>query len=302
MAPGRRARASTSASARSASSSSSKRTTCCDRARTRVLVVVGRSTVDERRRVGADRGEHRAELLARRVVADGGDERAGGAERGDVLGDVGGAAERVACARVRGPRGPAPRARCARRRRGGRRRASRRRRSTTRWRGAAASSASRRGGGARRGRCGHAWHGAKGSERPGGRSTRRDRQRPGSAAAGTALAPTRRAGRAARAPAPFHTASLPALARPPQRRRQANRRWASRTTSRSPGTRVRFVFARPFYAGDLVQQMDAIGVQSLGIVLLTGFFTGMVLALQSSRAAADVRRDAVHRHASSPPR
>jgi phospholipid/cholesterol/gamma-HCH transport system permease protein len=45
---------------------------------------------------------------------------------------------------------------------------------------------------------------------------------------------------------------------------------------------IRFIFARPFYAGDLVQQMDAIGVQSLGIVLLTGFFTGMVLALQSA--------------------
>jgi phospholipid/cholesterol/gamma-HCH transport system permease protein len=45
---------------------------------------------------------------------------------------------------------------------------------------------------------------------------------------------------------------------------------------------LRFVFSRPFYAGDLVQQMDVIGVQSLGIVLLTGFFTGMVLALQSS--------------------
>src|SRR5690348_3594054 len=45
---------------------------------------------------------------------------------------------------------------------------------------------------------------------------------------------------------------------------------------------LRFIFARPFYAGDLVQQMDAMGVQSLGIVLLTGFFTGMVLALQSS--------------------
>ena len=45
---------------------------------------------------------------------------------------------------------------------------------------------------------------------------------------------------------------------------------------------LRFIFARPFYAGDVVQQMDAIGVQSLGIVLLTGFFTGMVLALQSS--------------------
>ena len=45
---------------------------------------------------------------------------------------------------------------------------------------------------------------------------------------------------------------------------------------------IRFVVARPFYAGDVVQQMDAMGVQSLGIVLLTGFFTGMVLALQSS--------------------
>jgi phospholipid/cholesterol/gamma-HCH transport system permease protein len=44
----------------------------------------------------------------------------------------------------------------------------------------------------------------------------------------------------------------------------------------------RFAFARPFYWGDVVQQMDSIGVQSLGIVLLTGFFTGMVLALQSS--------------------
>jgi len=48
------------------------------------------------------------------------------------------------------------------------------------------------------------------------------------------------------------------------------------------GKSVGFVFARPFYRGDLVQQMDAIGVGSLGIVLLTGFFTGMVLALQSS--------------------
>jgi phospholipid/cholesterol/gamma-HCH transport system permease protein len=45
---------------------------------------------------------------------------------------------------------------------------------------------------------------------------------------------------------------------------------------------IRFIFARPFYGGDLIQQMDAIGVQSLGIVLITGFFTGMVLALQSS--------------------
>jgi phospholipid/cholesterol/gamma-HCH transport system permease protein len=45
---------------------------------------------------------------------------------------------------------------------------------------------------------------------------------------------------------------------------------------------TRFIAARPFYGGDVVHQMDAIGVQSLGIVFLTGFFTGMVLALQSS--------------------
>ena len=45
---------------------------------------------------------------------------------------------------------------------------------------------------------------------------------------------------------------------------------------------LRFIFARPFYTRDLISQMDEIGVKSLGIVLLTGFFTGMVLALQSS--------------------
>lgn len=44
----------------------------------------------------------------------------------------------------------------------------------------------------------------------------------------------------------------------------------------------RFIFARPFYREDMIQQMDAIGVESIGIVLLTGFFTGMVLALQSA--------------------
>ena len=48
------------------------------------------------------------------------------------------------------------------------------------------------------------------------------------------------------------------------------------------GKAIGFIFARPFYGADTVQQMDAIGVGSLGIVLLTGFFTGMVLALQSS--------------------
>jgi phospholipid/cholesterol/gamma-HCH transport system permease protein len=45
---------------------------------------------------------------------------------------------------------------------------------------------------------------------------------------------------------------------------------------------VRFAFARPFYWRDTVTQMDKIGVGAIPIVLLTGLFTGMVLALQSS--------------------
>ena len=40
-------------------------------------------------------------------------------------------------------------------------------------------------------------------------------------------------------------------------------------------------FTRPRYRYDIVEQFDAIGVQSLTVVLLTGFFTGAVLALQS---------------------
>jgi phospholipid/cholesterol/gamma-HCH transport system permease protein len=44
----------------------------------------------------------------------------------------------------------------------------------------------------------------------------------------------------------------------------------------------RFAFARPFYWQDTVTQMDRIGVGALPIVMLTGLFTGMVLALQSS--------------------
>ena len=38
---------------------------------------------------------------------------------------------------------------------------------------------------------------------------------------------------------------------------------------------------RPFYYRDLVEQFDAIGVGSLTVVVLTGLFTGAVLALQS---------------------
>jgi phospholipid/cholesterol/gamma-HCH transport system permease protein len=38
---------------------------------------------------------------------------------------------------------------------------------------------------------------------------------------------------------------------------------------------------RPYYYRDIVQQFDSIGLGSLTVVLLTGFFTGAVLALQS---------------------
>jgi len=39
--------------------------------------------------------------------------------------------------------------------------------------------------------------------------------------------------------------------------------------------------SRPYYYRDIVQQFDHIGLGSLTVVLLTGFFTGAVLALQS---------------------
>lgn len=41
------------------------------------------------------------------------------------------------------------------------------------------------------------------------------------------------------------------------------------------------LFKKPFYVVDLIRQMDSIGVGSLPIVLLTGFFTGGVLILQT---------------------
>jgi phospholipid/cholesterol/gamma-HCH transport system permease protein len=47
------------------------------------------------------------------------------------------------------------------------------------------------------------------------------------------------------------------------------------------GKTARGVVTPPFYYKDVVQQFDAIGIGSLTVVLLTGTFTGMVLALQS---------------------
>ena len=43
------------------------------------------------------------------------------------------------------------------------------------------------------------------------------------------------------------------------------------------------IFRRPFYVRDILAQMDLVGVGSLTVVLLTGFFTGAVLTLQTSK-------------------
>jgi phospholipid/cholesterol/gamma-HCH transport system permease protein len=51
--------------------------------------------------------------------------------------------------------------------------------------------------------------------------------------------------------------------------------------TRLTGAAVRGTFTRPFYFRDVVEQFDAIGIGSLTVVLLTGFFTGAALALQS---------------------
>ena len=44
------------------------------------------------------------------------------------------------------------------------------------------------------------------------------------------------------------------------------------------------IFTRPIYGRDILLQMDRIGVGSLTIILLTGFFTGAVLGIQSESA------------------
>lgn len=49
------------------------------------------------------------------------------------------------------------------------------------------------------------------------------------------------------------------------------------------GTALANVFRKPRYTSDTLIQMDTIGVGSLPIVVLTGFFSGAVMALQLSR-------------------
>src|SRR6185295_1830823 len=43
-------------------------------------------------------------------------------------------------------------------------------------------------------------------------------------------------------------------------------------------------FRRPYYVRDILVQMESIGVGSAPVVMLTGFFTGAVLTLQSAEA------------------
>jgi phospholipid/cholesterol/gamma-HCH transport system permease protein len=53
------------------------------------------------------------------------------------------------------------------------------------------------------------------------------------------------------------------------------------------GKAVANIFRSPHYTDDIFMQMDVIGVGSLMIAGLTGFFSGAVMALQMSKALAD---------------
>ena len=61
------------------------------------------------------------------------------------------------------------------------------------------------------------------------------------------------------------------------------------------GAALRGLVTPPIYRHDIVEQFDAIGVGSLTVVLLTGFFTGAALASQSRADARSVRRPADRR-------
>ncbi|MGO8719789.1 MAG: MlaE family ABC transporter permease [Acidobacteriaceae bacterium] len=58
-------------------------------------------------------------------------------------------------------------------------------------------------------------------------------------------------------------------------------------------TAITNIFRRPFYWVDLYTQADLIGVGSVPIVILTGFFTGGVLALNSATTLAQFGAKAV---------
>jgi phospholipid/cholesterol/gamma-HCH transport system permease protein len=53
------------------------------------------------------------------------------------------------------------------------------------------------------------------------------------------------------------------------------------------GAAIVDIFTPPHYWADVITQMDSIGVGSMPIIILTGFFTGCVLALQSATALTE---------------
>src|ERR1043166_1845295 len=53
------------------------------------------------------------------------------------------------------------------------------------------------------------------------------------------------------------------------------------------GRALRNVLRTPHYADDIALQMDSIGVGSLPVVVLTGFFSGAVMTLQMAQALSD---------------
>ncbi|WP_047487873.1 ABC transporter permease [Terriglobus sp. TAA 43] len=57
--------------------------------------------------------------------------------------------------------------------------------------------------------------------------------------------------------------------------------WSVQEYSLLCGRSIGSLFSRPIYFSDIFTQMDSIGIGSLPIVILSGFFTGCVLALQS---------------------
>lgn len=59
------------------------------------------------------------------------------------------------------------------------------------------------------------------------------------------------------------------------------------------GEAVQQAFKPPFRMQLLVKQMEFIGNKSLGVVLLTGMFTGMVMTFQSYRSLRDFNSESI---------
>jgi len=60
--------------------------------------------------------------------------------------------------------------------------------------------------------------------------------------------------------------------------------WEIQSYAKLSGRAIANIFTRPVYFKEIVLQMERVGVGSIVIVTLTGFFTGAVLAIQSEGA------------------